>query len=83
MNKVLVKLYVPMIQEQYDLWLPKNRKIYNVIILLVKAVNDLSAGYYTPKKMPILYDKLSAKAFDTNLKVKDAEIKNGTELLLI
>ena len=38
MNKILVKLYVPMIEEQYDVWIPLNKRIYNVINLLIKAV---------------------------------------------
>ena len=45
MNKVLVKLHVPLLEEVYDIWLPLNKKISNVIILLVKAVNEFCGGY--------------------------------------
>ena len=38
MSRVLVKLYVPIIEEKYDIWLPTNKKIYNIIISLTKAV---------------------------------------------
>ena len=31
MSRVLVKLYVPIIEEKYDIWLPTNKKIYNII----------------------------------------------------
>jgi hypothetical protein len=41
MNKVLIKLYVPMIEAQYDVWIPVNKKIYKVIRLLTKAVCEL------------------------------------------
>ena len=83
MNKVLVKLYVPAFEAQYDVWIPLNRKIYNVIDLLVKAVNDFSGGYYAPSKRPILYDKISAEPYNINLTVKDVGIKNSTEIVLI
>ncbi len=83
MNKVLVKLYVPMMEEQYDIWIPLNKKIYRVIYLLVKIVNEFSGGYYKPQKMPSLFNKLNAKEYDINLSVKDANIRNGTELILI
>lgn len=83
MNKVLVKLYVPIIGEQYDILIPLNRKIQNVIKLLIKAVNDLSNGNYKPNKMPILYDKDTAKPYDLNESVREAKIKNGTEIILI
>ena len=83
MNKVLVKLYVPNFDEQYDVWIPLNKKIYNVIDLLVKAVNDFSGGYYKPKERPTFYDRITAKPYDINLTVKDANIKNSTEIVLI
>lgn len=83
MNKVLVKLYVPLLEEQYDIWLPLNKKISNIIFLLAKAVNEFSGGYYRPTKMPVLYDRLTAVPYDMNLNVKDANIKNGTEIVLI
>ena len=83
MNKVLVKLYVPTIEEQYDIWIPLNKRIYNVIVVLVKGINDLSGGYYTPETMPVLYGKLSARPFDVNLKVMDSTIRNGTEIILM
>ncbi len=83
MNKVLVKLYVPTLEVQYDVWLPLNKKIYNTIILLTKAVNEFSSGAYTPTEIPMLYNKLSAEAYDFNITVKDSNIRNGTELILI
>ena len=83
MNKVLVKLYVPLLEEQYDIWLPLNKKISNVINLLIKAVNEFSGGYYNPAKMPVLYDRLTAKKIDVNLTVKESIIKNGTEIVLV
>ena len=60
-----------------------NRRIYNVIELLIRSVDELSGGYYTPSKMPLLYDKLTAKIFDVNITVKESTIRNGTEIILI
>lgn len=83
MNKILVKLYVPMVGEQYDIWIPVNKKINTIITLLVKSVNELTKGYYLPKEMPYLYDKTTAKVFDINKRVIESEIRNGTELIMI
>ena len=83
MNEVLVKLYVPMLDEEYDIWIPLDKKIYTILTLLVKSVNELTKGYYTPSKMPHLYDKITAKKFDINLNVIETEIRNGTELIMI
>lgn len=83
MNKVLVKLYIPTIERQYDVWLPINKKVYKVINLLIKAIYEFSGGYYKPSKFPMLYDRATAKMYDINLNVKENGIKNGSELILI
>ena len=83
MDNVLVKLYVPMIEEIYDVWIPSHKRIYNVIVLLVKAINELNNNCYKPKQMPMLYDKINAEIYDVNLKVRDTKIRSGTELILL
>lgn len=83
MNKVLVKVYVPILEEQYDILVPVNRRIYNIIRLLTKAINELSGGYYTPPQKPKLYDKITAIAYDENLSIRESNIRNGTELILL
>lgn len=83
MNKVLIKLYVPLIDKKYDIWLPINKKICNVTKLLVQVVNSLTKGYYTFTNVPTLYDKETAEPYDMNKTVKESNIVNGTELILI
>lgn len=83
MNKVLVSVYVPELEENYDFWIPINRKVYRIILLLIKIINESSGDYYRPTKMPLLYDKITANPYDINLTVKDNAIQNGTEMILI
>ena len=83
MNKVLVKLYVPTVEKEYDIWIPLNRRIYTVIKLIVKAINELTNGEYSPAKFPMLYDRKTAKLYDINLTVGETTIRNGTEIILI
>lgn len=83
MDKVLVKLYVPLLDEAYDIWLPLNKKIANVITLLVKALNEFSGGYYSPSKMPNLYNKVTGNVYNIEQSIKDSDIRNSTELILI
>ena len=83
MDKVLVKVYVPMLEKIYDVWIPSHKRIYNVIELLIKAVNELNDNCYRPDKLPMLYDKLTAEVYDINLSIKDSTIRSGTELVLL
>ena len=83
MDKVLVKVYVPMLEKIYDVWIPSHKRIYNVIYLLIKSVNELNDNCYRPDKLPMLYDKLTAEVYDINLSIKDSTIRSGTELVLL
>ena len=83
MNKVLVRVYIPAIEKQYEIWIPSHRRIYNLIYLLVKSVNELNDGCYSVEQMPMLYDKSNGRPYDINLSIKESTIRNGTELILI
>lgn len=83
MNKVLVSVYVPALEENYDFWIPINKKVYRIILLLIKIINESSGDYYRPTTMPLLYDKITSNQYDINLTVKDNAIQNGTEMILI
>ena len=83
MEQVLVKLYVPALEKKYDVWIPSHKRIYNVIYLLVKAINEMNDNNYKARETPQLYDKMTANAYDLNLSVKESNIRNGTELVLI
>ena len=45
-NKYLVELYVPSIARVYDIYLPVNRRIGNIIILINKALSEITNGEY-------------------------------------
>lgn len=83
MNKILVKLYIPTVGRQYDVWIPINRRIHNVIRLMVKAINELTDGEYCPQVMPLLYDKHTAFAYDVNMTIRESSIDNGSEIVLL
>lgn len=83
MDKILVKLYVPMIEAEYDVKIPMDKKLYQIIYLFIKAIYDLSDGYYLPEESPQLYERWTAHKYDVNLTVKENQIKNGAEIVLI
>jgi len=83
MDKILVKVYVPMIEKIYDIWIPSHKRIYNVVYLLIKAINELNDGTYRPTKMPMLYDKITGEIYDVNVSIKESTIRSGTELVLL
>lgn len=83
MDKILVKLYIPIIEEKFDMWIPVNKKIYNIIKLFIKVIKEKTGEDYNPKEMPMLYDKITGKEYDINSKVIETNIRNGSEIILI
>ena len=83
MDRVLVNLNVPTIGRKYNIWIEESGVIADIIKLIVKGINELNDGLYNSKKMPLLFDKDKGSIYDINLTVKEANIKNGTEIILI
>lgn len=83
MDKVLVNLNVPTIGRKYNIWLEESGIIGDLIKLIVKGIDELNDGLYSLNKMPLLFDKDKGSIYDINLTVKEANIKNGTEIILI
>ena len=82
-HKVLVEVYVPELDIKYDLFIPANKKVGNVILLLVKAINELSDGAYPVSVNHALMNRDTCRIYDLNLNMKDANILNGTKLILV
>lgn len=55
-NKVLVELIVPEIDKTYQIYLPINKKIGNIINLLNEAIFELSNGELPQSKSNSLYN---------------------------
>ena len=82
MDKVMVEVYVPILENKYNVFIPVNKNIQAVIQLLNKAIYEMTNGVYSMKSS-LLCDKETGNIFDLNKNVKDAGIKNGTKLILI
>ena len=83
MNKIYVVLYVPIIGERYEVMIPVSRKIHSINALLVKSVSELSGGVFPADSNALLYRKKSGQPYDLNITIKDSDIRNGTEVILV
>ena len=83
MDKSLIEIYVPILFASYDVFIPKDVQMYNVLELVKKAVTDLSEGRFVPNANTVLCFRDSGKIVDINKSANELEIKNGSELMLI
>ena len=82
MNKVFVELIVPVMEQKYDVYLPVNKKVLDIIILLNKAINEMTEGYFPINNKLSLIDAETGVAYNTKMTLKDCKILNGTTVVL-
>ena len=77
-NKVLVNINVPEIDKNFDVYLPINKKIGNIIILLNKLINELTDGEFTLSKDNRLYNLTTKELYTSDILLANTNIRNGT-----
>ena len=82
-NKVLVEHVVPDIDEIYNVYLPINRRIGNIVILLKKAIYELTSGVYSENTDSYLYNVETGEKYAINSLLRDTNIRNGTRIVLL
>ena len=82
-NKVLVTVYVPCLDNKYDMYIPVNKRIYSVIDLIKLALFELSECHFRIDKVYELYDHDTGELYDMNKLVRDTNIKNNSNIMLI
>ena len=83
MNKVLVNVYIPILNRSYDVFIPVQSQVFEVTELIKRAVSELSEGQFMPSRDTVLAYKTTGEILDINSAVFELEIGNGTKLMLI
>ena len=82
-NKVLVKIYVPSIDEEYEIYIPTNESIKKVLELIVKSVYELSDSYLDMTVDHYLLDPNTSSVYMNDQIIRDTDIKNSKKLILV
>lgn len=83
MDKILVDIYIPVIDKNYDVYLPLTSKIYELEVLIAKAIKDISGGYFVSAQDTVLCDRVTGNILDINKSVSELSLHNGSKLMLI
>lgn len=81
-NKINVDLIVPCIGERYNTFIPVNKTIGEVIVILNDMISELDSSFPILNNLSLL-DIVDNKIYDINTEVIKTGIKNGTILALI
>ena len=82
-NKILIELYIPLIEKNYDLYIPINKKIGTIKKLIEERLIDLTDHDYIIKEGSNFYSKETGEVYDVNKSVRETDLKNGSRIVLI
>lgn len=83
MNKVLVEIFLPAANKSFDVYIPLESQMSEVLALVSSLLSDLSDGKYKATGDAVLCDAASGIIYNINLAVAELEIQNGSKLMLI
>lgn len=83
MNKILVTVFVPLIDDSFDIKVPINIDMTDFIQLVQDAIVDLSNKAYVVNPSAKLYDKNTGMLINVNNIVKFSGLKNGSSVMII
>jgi hypothetical protein len=80
--KVLVKIYVPQVEQNYEAYIPINKTIAEVSLLIIKMINGQFKKFPKDQRIDIVDRNTGLQYPDAEL-VRNLPIKNGTELVIV
>ena len=80
--KVLIRLYIPEIEQNYEIYIPINKTISQVLVMLNKLVKNISGDMYPEKNNLKLYNRRTMEQYNLKDVVRNTTIRNGTELVI-
>lgn len=82
-NKILVEVYIPSIEKEYDIFIPVSKRIGTIKKLIEKGIRDFASDGFLIKEDSNFYSKETGLIYDVNLRVIDTDLKNGSRIILI
>ena len=81
-NKVNVELIVPNIGKRYNVFIPVNKTIGELIVILAKTVNEMTGCFPVSNKLCIL-NVIENVIYEPEVEIIKTGIRNGSILALI
>ncbi len=82
-TSVFVKIVVPEIDKSFDVYLPVNKKIGNIINLLNSSISEVTSGEFPISNNNKLYNSKTLERYVSNILLYNTTIRNGSVLILI
>ena len=81
-NKILIKVIVPTLGSEFEMFIPVNERISQVKKIIIKALVDISDGEFKVTKGYSLIDPDQGTIYDSRLIIRDTNIINIKRIIL-
>lgn len=82
-NKILIRLYIPLVERSYDIYIPINKTIGTVKKQIENGLVEITDDSYEIRKDTNFYSKDTGEIYDINKTVRETDLKNGSKIILI
>ena len=82
-NKILVIVSVPLLESEYTIFIPANKKIGTVRNNIIDTISELSDGGLKETEKLNLYDSEKNLVYNNDVYVKNSGLTNGSKIILV
>ena len=82
MNKFLVKVYVPLLDSNYDVWIPNSKRVKDIVYYISAMLKNLTDGEFEIKNYDLI-NRFNGNIYDYDLLINETDIKNSMELIIM
>ena len=83
MDRILVEIYLPVVDRSFDVYIPVALKLHEVEAMLAGKFKEICDGQFVASPDVVLCDKLTGNALDINQSALELGLMNGSRLMLI
>ena len=83
MDKILVNVYVPILNISYDIFIPIQSQLFEITEMIKRAISELSDGRFMASQETTVSLRVNGEILDINSTVFELGVGNGTKLMLI
>jgi len=82
MDKLLVEVYVPAISNHYDVFIPRNARVFELLPLISSAAERLSGSLFS-RNYTALCEGETGRIYSNSMTVEEMKLRNGSRMILI
>jgi len=82
MNKIFITIEVPSIEQNFDLFIPINKKMGTIKKYIIQSIYELTDGILKNRNY-LFFDVDTGIKYRNDIYVKDCGIKNGARIIMI